>query len=39
MKTRAELRAANRRDPEYWWVRVRAAQAPEKPRAENRPAF
>ena len=36
MKTRAELRAANRRDPEYWWVRVRAAQ---KPRAENRPAF
>lgn len=39
MKTRAELRGANRRDPEYWWVRVRAAQALEKPRAENRPAF
>jgi len=39
MKTRTAIKGANHRDPEYWWVRVRAVQGLEKQREENRPAF
>lgn len=38
-QTRSALKAANHRDPEYWWVHVKAVQGLEKQREENRPAF
>jgi hypothetical protein len=36
-RTRATVRIANHRAPEYWWVRTQAQEPPE--REEDRPAF